>query len=79
METEFKALMYCGQYVDANLLYKGIYTCEKPFIYDKNYTIETMIDKGESMKDLTGANFLSQGFFDNLRQCELVTITITIK
>lgn len=46
-ETEFKALMHCGQYVDANLLEKGIYTCSKPFIcdvcdceHDMNYKCE---------------------------------------
>jgi len=27
-ETKFKVLMYLGQYVDENLLYKGIYIKE---------------------------------------------------
>jgi hypothetical protein len=40
IETEFLALMHCGQYVDANLLEKGIYTTSKPFIYDKKTTKE---------------------------------------
>ncbi len=53
-ETEFKALMYCGQYVDANLLDNGVYVCSKPFIYSKDETIETMIERGRMMKDMTG-------------------------
>ena len=40
--------MYCGQYVDVNLLEKGIYTCSKPFIYKKDETIGTIIERGRS-------------------------------
>lgn len=76
-ETEFKALMHCGQYVDANLLEKGIYTCSKPFIYPKDETIKTMIERGRMMKDTTGASFISEKYFDNLKQCQLVSILIT--
>lgn len=76
-ETEFKVLMYCGQYVDANLLEKGIYTCQKPFIYSKDETIETMIERGRVMKDMTGASFASERYFDSLKQCQLVPILIT--
>lgn len=68
-ETEFKALMYCGQYVDANLLDNGVYVCSKPFIYSKDETIETMIERGRMMKDMTGVSFISEKYFDNLKQC----------
>lgn len=63
-ETEFKALMHCGQYVDTNLLEKGIYACSKPFIYAKDETIETMIERGRMTKDMTGASFISEKYFD---------------
>ena len=76
-ETEFKALMHCGQYVDANLLEKGIYACSKPFIYAKDETIETMIERGRMMKDMPGASFISENYFDSLKQCQLVPILIT--
>jgi hypothetical protein len=76
-ETEFKALTHCGQYVDANLLEKGIYACPKPFIYSKDETIETMIERGRMMKDTTGASFISERYFDSLKQCQLVPILIT--
>lgn len=76
-ETEFKALIHCGQYVDANLLVTGIYTCPKPFIYEKEETIETMINHAIKMKEMTGASFISEKYFDNLKQCQLVPILIT--
>ena len=76
-ETEFKALMHCGKYVDANLLEKGIYACTKPFIYSKDETIETMIERGRMMKDMTGASFINEHYFESLKQCQLVPILIT--
>ena len=74
---EFKALMHCGQYVDANLLEEGIYSCSKPFIYTKDETIETMIERGRMMQEAHGTSFISEKYFDNLKQCSLVPILIT--
>lgn len=78
METEFKALMYCGVYVDANLLQKGIYTCEKPFIYSKDETIESMIERRKQMKYMPGSIFIGDKYFESLQKCELVKIFITV-
>jgi hypothetical protein len=78
LQTEFKALMHCGMYVDANLLQKGIYTCAKPFIYSKDETIESMIQRGKQMKDMTGASFIGDKYFESLQQCELVKIFVTV-
>lgn len=77
IETEFKALMHRGMFVDTNLLAKGIYTCDKPFIYSKNETIESMVERGKQMKDMTGESFISDKYFENLQQCELVKIFVT--
>lgn len=77
IETEFKVLMHCGEYVDANLLNMGVYaTTYRPFIYPKDYTIETMCNAGLLMKDMAGNNFISESYFENLRKCELVPISI---
>lgn len=78
LETEFKALMYCGIYVNVNLLEEGIYACEKPFIYLKDETIESMVDRGNRIKDMNGVGFISDKYFDNLRKCELVKIFLTV-
>jgi len=76
-ETEFKTLMHSGAYIDANLLEKGIYACEKPFIYSKEETIETMIAKAEKIQHMIGKHHVSEKYFDNLKQCQLVPILIT--
>jgi len=76
-ETEFLALMHCGQYVDANLLHKGIYTCSKPFIYSKEETIGSIIRRGKIMKDMLGQNAVPDKYFESLGKCELVKILIT--
>lgn len=78
METEFKALMHFGEYVDVNFLSKGIYACSKPFIYDKDETIEAIIERGRMLKDTLGASLVPEKYFDNLKQCQLVPILITI-
>lgn len=78
LETEFKALMHCGMYVDANLLQIGIYTCDKPFIYSKDETIESMVERGKQMKDIKGASFIGNKYFESLQQCELVKMFVTV-
>jgi hypothetical protein len=78
IENKFKTLMYCGMYVNVNFLEKGIYTCDTPFIYSKDETIESMVETGKQMKDATGTSFISDKYFDNLRQCELVEIFLTV-
>ena len=78
METKFKTLMFWGQYVDANRLEYGIYTSYKPFIYSIDDTIETLIERAMLMKDMTGANFISENYLSSLKQCELVEIIIKV-
>lgn len=78
IELEFKALMYLGKYVDANLIEKGIYTCSKPFIYSKETTIESMKEAASIMRDMAGIKFISGRYFENIDKCELVPIKIEI-
>ena len=78
IETEFLALMHCGQFVDANLLEKGIYTCSKPFIYDKTTTIEGIKHQASLMIDMMGNRFISDRYLSNLEQCQLVAINIQV-
>ena len=78
MEEEFKTLMHCGMYVDANLLGKGIYNCSIPYLYNMGETIETMIAKAEKVQDVMGKHHVSDKYFESLKQCELVPITINL-
>lgn len=77
-ETEFKALMYWGRYVDPNRLESGIYFREKPCIYLKDETIELLIERGRNIKDGEGNCLISETYFQNLKECELVKIVIII-
>jgi hypothetical protein len=78
IQTEFLALMHCGQFVDANLLEKGIYTCSKPFIYDKTTTIDGLKHQASLMIDMLGQKFVSDKYLSNLEQCQLVPINISV-
>ena len=71
-ETKFKTLMYLGMYVDVNLLEKGIYSCQTPYLYNMDETIETMIAKAENVK-----NYFSDSYFENLKQCKMVQVFVT--
>ena len=78
-EKVFKVLMHCGEYVDANLLEKGIYASPKPFIYSKEETIEGLIKQAREVQDFMGAWHLSEQYFVSLKQCQLVSFKLEIK
>ena len=69
--------MHCGEYVNVSLLEKGIYSINQPQLYDKSTTIESLIERGKSMKLFGGELFLSDKYFDNLQKCELVEVCLT--
>lgn len=73
-ETQFKALMHNGEYVDMNSLERGILYCSTPFIFDKDETIENLVLFHKNTKNEDGE--LSEDYFSNLEECELVDISI---
>ncbi len=76
-QTKFKTLTYCGYYVDVNQLGKGIYCSSKPYLYNMDDTIETLIKRAETIRDMSGQNFISDSYFINLNQCQMTEILIT--
>lgn len=78
IETQFKALMHGGIFVDPNLLHKGIYEAPKPCIYGKYMTMEKLIDEHKKVKDFVGGLYF-EDHFENLQKCELINITINIE
>lgn len=76
-ETTFKALMHDGKYVDPTLLWNGIYNSPIPHIYGKDDTIKSLIGRAEMMKDMTGDSFVSKFYFENLKKCQLVDVSLT--
>ena len=78
METTFKVLMHCGEYVDVSMLEKGVYSTNRPYLYCKDTTIESLIENAELMKSISSYLFQSDKYFDNLQKCELVEVYLTI-
>lgn len=79
METNFKVLVHFGMYVDVNLLDKGIYTTDKPYLYDKNKTIRSMIQDAEDIQQKMGSWHISEKYFESLEQCKLVDVQIVVQ
>lgn len=75
-EINFKTLMYMDKYVDANLLYTGIYWRTVPNLYPKDDTIETLIERGRAIKDMDGNSLITEEYIQNLKECQLVPIVI---
>jgi len=78
-ETTFKVLMHDGRYVDENLLPQGIFYVKSPQkLYSKDDTIKLIEDCRRFVRDFNG-NIWSDSHVRNLRQCELITVTLLIK
>ena len=75
-ETQFKILIHSGVYVDISMLQKGIYSTSKPVLYNKEETIESLIERCKAMTDLVGHNFFSDTYIENLRQCVFAEVSI---
>ena len=76
--TRFKTMMYNGEYVDVNLLNKGIYACSKPFIYDREDTIESLVDRAIKSNGVIGSLFFSKAYLANLKECTLEHMLIIL-
>lgn len=74
-ETMFRVLMHAGQYVDTILLEKGNST-SRPTLYSKDETIEGLEQQGRLMKDMNGVLFISEKYFENLKLCKLVDVSL---
>ena len=68
--------MYQNQYVDINLLGKGIYACSKPFLFDFNENIQSLINKAIDIQDKMGKHHIPDSYFKNLKECDMVHVFI---
>lgn len=78
-QRKFKTLMLYGEFIDPNLLEKGIYYSNKPFLYSESQTIENIIQETRDVIKATGMTAFTENYFDNLKQCILVDVEIIIK
>ena len=76
--TKFKTLIYMNNYVDVNKLNSGIYSSIKPTIYSSDETMESLIEKTKMMQMTYSKSIVSEKYIENLKQCELIDIEITI-
>lgn len=73
----FKVLMYKGIYINPNLLHDGIYETERPAMYSLATTIESLEENGREINRFTPmSNIVGESFFENLKKCELVEVSI---
>lgn len=77
-QTEFKVLMHINVYVDPNRLHMGIYESSIPTLYSNDTTIQDMIDRAMNVAKFTGNTLINQDYFDNLKQCQLVPVRVTV-
>lgn len=73
----FLVLTHSNQFIDASMLYKGLYATNIPTLYDKDNTVELMINNGKRMIDIMGVAFLGEQYFENLAKCKLTPITLS--
>jgi|LSQX01.3.fsa_nt_gb hypothetical protein len=76
VETEFKVLTHDGRFVDAIKLCDGIYYCEIPYLISKEHSIGRMLEMGRKINEEEGEAVIGNGWFENLRKCELVRVKI---
>lgn len=76
MIKKFKVLVSCGQYVDENLLQKGVYSTAKPMLHHDSETIETLKSRMDDF-EVYFSGFSAAKAKESLDRCELVPIEIT--
>ena len=76
MKTEFEILMFGEEFIDSNALSKGIYATDVPFLYPKGTTITMIEERGRDVIKQTGAKFVTEEYFVNLKKCKLIPFTI---
>jgi len=75
MKTQFKVLVYQGEYVDASMLFKGLYATGKPRLYNEYTTIESLLESLTAIVDPKDY----KDYYINLQQCELKTVNLTFQ
>ena len=76
--TRFVTLTYAGNYIDYNLLANGLYSTSAPKLFDASTTIEDLVKQGQKVVDLTGNQFIEEGFFNNLKMCSMTLVELSV-
>jgi hypothetical protein len=70
-----KVLMFGNDFVDPNLLHRGIYTCAKPFIYDADITMENHIQSVKELEHIA-PECINSNYYENLQRCSFIDAEI---
>jgi hypothetical protein len=73
---KYKVLLHGTQFVNENLLGKGIYTTIRPTLFEETDTIESLILKYENMRYMT--KYELHCTVENLKKCRLVNVNLEI-
>lgn len=74
----FLILTYAGDFIDLNLLEKGLYNTAEPRLYTQGTTIDGLIESGKQVTDMVGGYFLNDSYFDNLKKCSLTLVELSV-
>lgn len=74
----FFVLTYAGQFMDTNMLQQGLYATDVPKLYSKETSIELMIQQGRTITDMTGNQFISEAYFENLSKCKPTEVQLSV-
>ena len=74
-EGEFKVLMHNGRYVDNYNLSEGICSTDVPCLYNKNMTMTSLFKEHQP---LVNSGLIPASYVENMMQCELVAVKLTI-
>lgn len=74
----FYVLTCCDQFIDERLLQKGLYATDVPKLYSKETTIDLLIQQGRTVIDMTGNQFISEAYFENLSKCKLTEVQLSV-
>lgn len=75
-KNSFLVLTYLGEFIDKDLLHKGLYYTKVPNLYNKETTIDLMITNARTFKDMNGNCFINEEYFENLSKCELTEVDL---
>lgn len=71
MNNKFKILTYCGQFMDVDMLEKGLYATTTPKLFDYDKTIEIIINEWQNLSERFGLDFTR--CIENIKKCELTS------
>lgn len=75
---EFTALVLPdGTYVNASLLYSGLYGSAIPTLYPSDSTIESLAKRADTFREVMGDRAV-YNYKNNISKCKLVKVYVTV-